>query len=77
MGKAVPKGIKSRVEILFNRFPEKFSKDFDKNKDTLRELKVPLTKKNLNLLSGFMVRKVKEVEKEKAELSGNKEKEAV
>ena len=58
MGKAVPKSIKSRVEILLEKFPEKFGKDFDKNKQVLNELDISLGKFDRNMIAGFITRKM-------------------
>ncbi len=57
MGKAVPKGIKSRAEFLIKKFPDKFGKDFEKNKQALNELDLPLSKVTRNLMAGFLTRK--------------------
>jgi len=57
MGKAVPKGIKSRAEFLIKKFPNKFSKDFEKNKQILNKLDLPLSKVTRNLMAGFITRK--------------------
>jgi len=58
VGKAVPKSIKSRVEILLEKFPEKFGKDFDKNKQVLNELDISLGKFDRNMIAGFITRKM-------------------
>ncbi len=56
MGKAVPKIIKSRAEYLLKKFPEKFSKDFAKNKLSLTELHLPLSPVSRNILAAFIGR---------------------
>lgn len=60
MGKAVPKSIKSRVEILLERFPEKFGKDFTRNKQVLKELGLSLGDFDRNMIAGFITRKMNE-----------------
>ncbi len=60
MGKAVPKGIKSRANLLIESFPETFTKDFDKNKEFVMQLKLPFSKKERNVMAGFITRKVKQ-----------------
>ena len=59
MGKAVPKGIKSRARILLNEFPNDLGEDFEKNKKFVDSLKLPLYKISRNKIAGFIVRKVK------------------
>ena len=59
LGKAVPKSIKSRVEILLEKFPEKFGKDFDKNKQVLNELDLSLRRFDRNMIAGFLTRQIK------------------
>ena len=56
MGKAVPKSIKSRVEILLEKFPEKFTTDFDKNKQVLNDLDLSLRRFDRNMIAGFITR---------------------
>lgn len=56
LGKAVPKSIKSRVEILLEEFPEKFGTDFDKNKQALNELDFSLSRFDRNMIAGFITR---------------------
>lgn len=58
MGKAVPKSIKSRVEILLEKFPEKFTTDFDKNKQVLNDLDLDLRRFDRNMIAGFITRKM-------------------
>jgi len=59
MGKAVPKGIKSRAKILLNEFPNDLGDDFEKNKKFIDSLTLPLYKVSRNKIAGFIVRKVK------------------
>ena len=56
MGKAVPKGIKRKAEYLLKAYPEKFSKDFEKNKQTLKDLELPLSNQSRNWVAGFITR---------------------
>ncbi|MBT4191790.1 MAG: 30S ribosomal protein S17e [Candidatus Diapherotrites archaeon] len=56
MGKSVSKGLKYRAEVLIAELPEKFSEDFDKNKDSLNEIELGLSKTNRNVLAGYLVR---------------------
>ncbi|HZX34077.1 MAG TPA: 30S ribosomal protein S17e [archaeon] len=56
MGKAVPQNIKSRANVLIQAFPENFSDNFEKNKDFINSLGMPLSKLQRNLVAGFIVR---------------------
>ncbi|MFH0714810.1 MAG: 30S ribosomal protein S17e [Candidatus Diapherotrites archaeon] len=60
MGKAIPKGIKARANILLEKFPDSFSTDFEKNKQFVQSLELPLYKTNRNLIVGFITRQVKQ-----------------
>jgi ribosomal protein S17E len=74
LGKAVPKGIKSKALLLLKEFPDKFSTDFEKNKLVLEEFGHGLfSKTNRNLIAGFIARKVVQQEKrEKAKAAAKK-----
>ncbi len=73
MGKAVPKGIKSRANAAMKTFPDSFGSDFDKNKLTVNDLGLPLSKTDRNLVAGFLTRTIRtknrKAEKEKALVS--------
>jgi len=62
MGKAVSKGLKYKAEVLLRELPEKFSKDFEKNKLSLGELELGLSKTSRNVLAGYMVRIISQKE---------------
>ncbi|MFH1239965.1 MAG: hypothetical protein V1672_02005 [Candidatus Diapherotrites archaeon] len=57
MGKAVPKSLKRRAEILMTEFPKEVSSDFDKNKAFLNTMELSLSKSQRNLVAGFISRK--------------------
>ena len=57
MGKAVSKSLKIRAEILMKEFPDKFSNDFERNKEFINTLDLPLSKQQRNLVAGFISRK--------------------
>ena len=57
MGKAVPKSLKTRAEILMHEFPKEMSHDFDKNKEFLNTFDLPLSKSQRNLVAGYIARK--------------------
>ncbi len=56
MGKAVSKGLKYRGEVLLRELPEKFGSDFEKNKASLDEIELGLSKTSRNVLAGYIVR---------------------
>jgi ribosomal protein S17E len=56
MGKSVSKGLKFRGEVLLKELPERFGKDFQKNKTELDTLELGLSKTSRNVLAGYIVR---------------------
>lgn len=56
MGKAVSKGLKYRGEVLLRELPDKFGTDFEKNKASLNEIDLGLSKTSRNILAGYIVR---------------------
>jgi ribosomal protein S17E len=66
LGKSVAKGLKYKGEVLLEEFPDKFGKDFVKNKRELDVIKdLQLSKVTRNVLSGYIVRLAKQKEAEK------------
>lgn len=66
MGKAVPKNVKSKANLLLKVKPENFTLDFEKNKKAIDFLQLPISKSIRNLVAGFITReKVKKAKKEK------------
>ena len=63
MGKAVPRSIKMRVEILLEKFPDGFGPDFEKNKQVLASLGLTLSRFNRNMIAGFITRKMNDLKK--------------
>jgi len=59
MGKAISHSIKVKAEVLMKHYPGKFSPEFEKNKAFLKTLKLPLSKKTLNLVTAFISRQLK------------------
>jgi ribosomal protein S17E len=62
MGKSVSKGLKYRSEVLIRDLPEKFGKDFEKNKSSLNTMPLGLSKENRNIVAGFVTRLAKRKE---------------
>lgn len=56
MGKAVPRIIKQRSNEMLSAYPDSFSRDFEKNKEFLKSLKLPFSKTEINLMSGYISR---------------------
>lgn len=56
LGKAISKSIKTHCEAVLEKFPEKFSADFEKNKKALSEMDLPFSKVERNLIAGFIAR---------------------
>ena len=56
MGKSVSKGLKYRGEVLIKELPDKFGKDFEKNKASLNTMDLGLSKTSRNVLAGYIVR---------------------
>ena len=63
MGKAVPKSIKIRAEILLQKFGEKLGSDFEANKRVINELKLPFSRFDRNKIAGFITKKMNEKKK--------------
>jgi len=62
MGKAVSKGLKYRAEVLIREFPDRFGKDFEKNKLSLNAFELGLSKTHRNILAGYIVRLAEKAE---------------
>ena len=57
MGKSVPKGVKTKAEILIEENKD-FSKDFEKNKEIINSMDLNLSKKIRNLVAGYISRRM-------------------
>lgn len=57
MGKSVPKGVKTKAEILMNENKE-FSRDFEKNKEVINSMDLGFSKKIRNLIAGYIARRM-------------------
>lgn len=66
MGKSVPKGIKSKANIILKEMPEAFNENFENNKNKVKELKLPFSKWTTNVMAGFMTRHFKKIRKAEA-----------
>lgn len=64
MGKAVPRGIKSKAIIIFEEYQDKCSTNFEKNKELIREIGLSFSPVNRNLIAGYIGRLVEAKKKE-------------
>lgn len=65
MGKAVSNSIKAKAKIIMTEFEERLGIDFEKNKNFLKEMKLPLSKLTINLMAGYITRTIRKQLKEK------------
>ncbi len=65
MGKAISRNLKSKVEFLLENIPEQFSEDFYRNKQVLKDLKIPFSAVNRNWVAGLITRKIRAQKTEK------------
>jgi ribosomal protein S17E len=71
MGKAVPKGIKTKAATIMKELTADVNEDFENNKKLVNTLQLPIGKWTRNVMAGFITRKVKQknrAEKRKEEL---------
>jgi small subunit ribosomal protein S17e len=60
MGKAIPRPVKIRASLLLEKYPDKFTTDFEQNKRFIRSLGLPFSKTEQNLMAGYITRKKKQ-----------------
>lgn len=60
MGKAVPKGLKSRGNTIIKLYKEQLSLEFEKNKAFVNSLKLPFTTSVRNTVAGYITKKMKQ-----------------
>jgi ribosomal protein S17E len=64
MGKSVPKLIKAKAAELVELLPD-LTTDFDANKQKIKALGLPYSKKQINIIAGYITRLKKKELKEK------------
>jgi ribosomal protein S17E len=76
MGKAMSNKIKSKADIIIKEFKPKLGIEFTKNKQFIKGMNLPLSKLTINLMSGYITRKLKAEKKEMdaVDITKNKEK---
>ena len=62
MGRIKTQQIKSAGNEIWEKFGQKFSKDFAKNKEALPQVAVIHSKKIRNILAGYLTKKAKSKE---------------
>ena len=67
MGKVRPDHIKEIARKLVERFPEKFTSDFDHNKKMVNELTNVTSSKIRNRVAGYIVRLIKSTSNKKSD----------
>ncbi|KON33574.1 MAG: 30S ribosomal protein S17e [miscellaneous Crenarchaeota group-6 archaeon AD8-1] len=68
MGKVRPDHIKEIARKLVERFPEKFTSDFDQNKKMVNEFTNVTSSKIRNRVAGYIVRLMKSTSNKKSDL---------
>lgn len=63
MGKSMLKPLKTKADTIIEALGDKVTTDFETNKKRIKELKLPLTKTNINKIAGYMVRTKKKHKK--------------
>ncbi len=56
MGRIRTNFIKRMTERLFEKYPKKFGKDFEANKQAIKELQITDSKQIRNKIAGYMVK---------------------
>lgn len=59
MGKAISRSIKNKARTLIKHYKKDLSTDFDKNKQFIKTLEVPLSPLTINLIAGYITREIK------------------
>ena len=62
MGRIKPKFVKLNAMRLIDTYPDKFSEDFDANKEAIKELNIISSKKVRNQMAGYITRLIKRKE---------------
>jgi len=63
MGKSMLKPLKTKADIVMGSLGDKVTSDFNNNKAKIKELKLPITKTNVNKMAGYMARQKKRSKK--------------
>ena len=63
MGRIKITAIKNLADELIEQHGDKFNSDFEKNKNTLNEIKDIKSKKTRNILAGYITRQMQKIKK--------------
>lgn len=63
MGRIKITAIKNLADELIEKFGDRFSTDFEKNKESLDEIKDIKSKKTRNILAGYITRQMQRIKK--------------
>ncbi len=64
MGQQRTRVVKRQAKKIYEKIPEEFSTDFQENKEKLKELDLPISKVNRNIIAGYIIKLVEEGNKE-------------
>jgi ribosomal protein S17E len=63
VGKSMLKPLKTKADIVMESLGDKVTADFNNNKVKIKELKLPITKSNVNKMAGYIARQKKRSKK--------------
>ena len=63
MGNSMLRPLKTKSEYMMENLGDKLGTDFNKNKKTIADLKLPISKKVRNRMAGYIVRTIKQKNK--------------
>lgn len=66
--------IKAKAKILMTEFRSNLGIDFEQNKNFIKRINLPLSKKTINLMCGYITRTIKKQVKEEEKTNLNKDK---
>ncbi|MFW6378915.1 MAG: 30S ribosomal protein S17e [Nanoarchaeota archaeon] len=65
MGRIKTKLVKSLTEQVYSKYKERFTKDFTKNKEVIKEVENGASKKIRNIITGYVTRmKIRDLKEE-------------
>ena len=61
MGKAMSRSIKAKGRAVIDKYKEDLTVDFTRNKELVKKLELPFSRKTINLMAGFITREMKKL----------------
>ena len=55
------RSIKAKARIVIEKYKEDLTTDFTKNKELIKQLELPFSRKTINLIIGFTTREMKKL----------------